>query len=316
MKDTSVQEPTREQNQKSFRQFLRQADKFIVDRQFDDAKREIAEARKIDPANPFIIAFEERINLFQQKGGHAYSHAPASRPVAASPQSEPKQNVVEEPETSTQQLEQEFRKKIEEEYKQKFTHELQKAETLAQKILDEEKQKLEESRAEFKIQSEEKIAGARRQLENDYQQKLRQEILKAEERLEQQYKSEIAFLEEGLKKQLMEGHERELSQLEERVRKEEQALLKRAEANGQNLREWARDVLLRAETEGRKSELDLHIFTELVGIQMLLMGTLEPLLRGSNLPAEQVDQLFRQVQTTKAAKALELLSRRSQKQEK
>jgi hypothetical protein len=100
------------------------------------------------------------------------------------------------------------------------------------------------------------------------------------------------------------------------TRAEELALLKRAEANGQNLREWARDVLLRAETEGRKSEMDLHIFTELVGIQMLLMGTLEPLLRGSNLPAEQVDLLFRQVQTTKAAKAQELLSRRSQKQEK
>jgi len=100
------------------------------------------------------------------------------------------------------------------------------------------------------------------------------------------------------------------------TRAEELALLKRAEANGQNLREWARDVLLRAETEGRKSDMELHIFTELVGIQMLLMGTLEPLLRGSNLPAEQVDQLFRQVQTTKAAKAQELLSRRSQKQEK
>lgn len=228
MKDSSIQEPTREQNQKSFRQFLRQADKFIVDRQFEDAKREIAEARKIDPSNPFIIAFEERINLFQQKGGHAYSPALASRPGAASPQAEPKHTGVKGLEESTThaQDEQEFRKKIEEEYKQKFTHELRKAEALAQKILDEEKQKLEESRAEFKLQSEEKIANTRRQIENDYQQKLRQEIINAEERLEQQYKSEIAFLEEGLKKQLVEGHERESTQLEERIRKEEQALLK------------------------------------------------------------------------------------------
>jgi hypothetical protein len=100
------------------------------------------------------------------------------------------------------------------------------------------------------------------------------------------------------------------------TRAEEQALLRRAEANGQNLREWARDVLLRAETQERKSEMEMHIFTELVGIQMLLMGTLEPLLRGSNLSAEQIDQLFRQVQTTKAAKAQELLARRSQRQER
>ncbi len=100
------------------------------------------------------------------------------------------------------------------------------------------------------------------------------------------------------------------------TRAEEQALLKRAEANNQNLREWARDVLLRAEAEGRKSEMELHIFTELVGIQMLLMGTLEPLLRGEIMASEQVNILFRQVQTTKAAKAQELLARRGQKQEK
>ena len=100
------------------------------------------------------------------------------------------------------------------------------------------------------------------------------------------------------------------------TRAEEQALLKRAEANNQNLREWARDVLLRAEAEGRKSEMELHIFTELVGVQMLLMGTLEPLLRGENMASEQVNILFRQVQTTKAAKAQELLARRGQKQEK
>lgn len=100
------------------------------------------------------------------------------------------------------------------------------------------------------------------------------------------------------------------------TRAEEHALLKRAEANGQNLREWARDVLLRAEAVDRKSEMEMHIFTELVGIQMLLMGTLEPLLRGENMAAEQVNNLFRQVQTTKAAKAQELLARRSRKQEK
>ena len=100
------------------------------------------------------------------------------------------------------------------------------------------------------------------------------------------------------------------------TRAEEQALLKRAEVNNQNLREWARDVLLCTEAEGRKSEMEMHIFTELVGIQMLLMGTLEPLLRGETMASEQVNILFRQVQTTKAAKAQELLARRGQKQEK
>jgi hypothetical protein len=49
---------------------------------------------------------------------------------------------------------------------------------------------------------------------------------------------------------------------------------------------------------------------------MLLMNTLEPLLRGDNLTQEQLSSLFRQVQTSKAAKAQELLAKRSRKQEK
>ena len=97
---------------------------------------------------------------------------------------------------------------------------------------------------------------------------------------------------------------------------EEKEILQAAEAQGKAPSEWAREQLLRKAAIETSGQMEIHIFTELVGIQMLLMGTLEPLLRGSNLPAEQVDQLFRQVQTTKAAKAQELLSRRSQKQEK
>jgi hypothetical protein len=100
------------------------------------------------------------------------------------------------------------------------------------------------------------------------------------------------------------------------TRAEERALLKKAEASGQNLREWTRDVLLHGDGSGRCSEMEMHIFTELVGIQMLLMNTLEPLLRGDKMAQDQLTILFRQVQTTKAAKAQELLAKRSQKQEK
>ncbi len=62
--------------------------------------------------------------------------------------------------------------------------------------------------------------------------------------------------------------------------------------------------------------MDMHIFTELFGIQMLLMNTLEPLLRGDKLAREQLSVLFRQVQTTQAAKAQELLAKRSRNKEK
>ena len=96
------------------------------------------------------------------------------------------------------------------------------------------------------------------------------------------------------------------------TRAEERALLTKAEASGQNLREWAREVLLRNAREGSQSEMEMHIFTELVGIQMLLMNALDPLLRGEKMTQEQLAALYRRVQTTKAAQAQELLAKRAQ----
>jgi hypothetical protein len=62
--------------------------------------------------------------------------------------------------------------------------------------------------------------------------------------------------------------------------------------------------------------MDIHIFTELVGIQMLLMNALDPLLRGEKMAQEQLAVLYRRVQTTKAAQAQELLTKRNLNKEK
>ena len=96
------------------------------------------------------------------------------------------------------------------------------------------------------------------------------------------------------------------------TRSEERALLTRAEANGQNLREWARDVLLRVTVDEGRGEMEMHIFTELVGIQMLLMSALDPLLRGEKMAQEELAAVYRRVQTTKATRAQELLAKRGQ----
>ena len=97
---------------------------------------------------------------------------------------------------------------------------------------------------------------------------------------------------------------------------EEKQILAAAEADGKAPSEWARDLLLRGAISTNRGEMELHIFTELVGIQMLLMSTLEPLLRGDKLTQEQLAILFRRVQTTKATQAQELLAKRSQNREK
>ena len=87
-------------------------------------------------------------------------------------------------------------------------------------------------------------------------------------------------------------------------------------SKGKTLADWVRDVILHSLEGTSQPQMEMHIFTELVGVQMLLMNTLEPLLRGDKLAQEQLTVLFRQVQTTKAAKAQELLAKRSQNKEK
>lgn len=97
---------------------------------------------------------------------------------------------------------------------------------------------------------------------------------------------------------------------------EERQILAAAEANGKAPSEWARELLLSGAVTTNRGEMEMHIFTELVGIQMLLMNALEPLLRGDKMAQEQLNVLFRRVQTTKAAQAQELLAKRSQNKEK
>jgi hypothetical protein len=97
---------------------------------------------------------------------------------------------------------------------------------------------------------------------------------------------------------------------------EAKAIEEAASEAGKTPSEWARDLLVRNTTGSTQSGMEMHIFTELVGLQMLLMNTLEPLLRGDKLNPEQIAILFRQVQTTKATKAQELLAKRNLNREK
>jgi len=85
---------------------------------------------------------------------------------------------------------------------------------------------------------------------------------------------------------------------------------------GKTVADWARDQILGRPGFHGVSPLDGHLFTELVGIQLLLMNTLGPLLRGERLTAEQLDAVLRQVQSAKARKAQELLAKRLSTEER
>lgn len=80
--------------------------------------------------------------------------------------------------------------------------------------------------------------------------------------------------------------------------------------------DWARDQILGRPAFHESGSLDEHLFTELIGVQLLLMNALGPLLRGERLSQEQLEALWRQVQTTKGRKAQELLFKRTNGEEK
>jgi hypothetical protein len=127
--------------------------------------------------------------------------------------------------------------------------------------------------------------------------------------------AEVVMIERQRSEKLL-GRDRRARNLSTKLTVQEaKAIEEAASRAGKTPSEWARDLLLRG-VIGSQTPMEMHIFTELVGIQMLLMNTLEPLLRGDKFAPEQLTILFRQVQTTKAAKAQELLAKRSQNREK
>ena len=92
------------------------------------------------------------------------------------------------------------------------------------------------------------------------------------------------------------------------TRGEEKALMEKAEAQGQNLREWARDVLLR---EAYGSELGVRpdqIMTEIVALQLFLTNALSPVACGERMSAEQYQELMRNVKTNKHRAAREVVA--------
>ena len=77
--------------------------------------------------------------------------------------------------------------------------------------------------------------------------------------------------------------------------------------------DWAREALLREARNQHPEQMEMHIFSELCGIQMLLMNALEPLLQRSGMPPEQAAGIFRHVQKTKVSVARDILARRAAK---
>lgn len=97
---------------------------------------------------------------------------------------------------------------------------------------------------------------------------------------------------------------------------EYQSLERAAWSSGQKVADWTRDQLLQRMERAEEDRLSAHVFTELVGLQMLLMGCFSPLLQGQRLTPEQYQELVRTVQSGKGKRAKELLTQRLGQEEK
>jgi hypothetical protein len=89
---------------------------------------------------------------------------------------------------------------------------------------------------------------------------------------------------------------------------EAKALGKRAAERGQLLGEWAREALL---TAGRRQQQDKEnstLFAEVVALRLLLINTLEPLLRGDKMTPDQFKEMLRYVKTNKRKAAADILA--------
>ena len=88
---------------------------------------------------------------------------------------------------------------------------------------------------------------------------------------------------------------------------EESTCLAAAEKAGKAPSEWARDVLV-SSARSRETSQDAALFVELQALRLLLINTLEPLLRGEKMTPEQFKEMLRYVKTNKRKAAVDMLA--------
>ncbi len=88
---------------------------------------------------------------------------------------------------------------------------------------------------------------------------------------------------------------------------EEREVLTAAQSQGKAPSEWARDVLLHAARGQQRSDA-VAVFAEIQALRLLLINTLEPLLRGERMTTEQFKEMLRYVKTNKRKAAVDMLA--------
>jgi hypothetical protein len=80
-----------------------------------------------------------------------------------------------------------------------------------------------------------------------------------------------------------------------------------AGAEGKAVGEWLRDLVQRELGRGTSQLQSLSVMGEIAGLRLLLINTLEPLLRGDKMTADQFKEMLRYVKTNKRKAAEDTL---------
>lgn len=202
----------KEQQKAYFHQCLRNADLLIKAGKFKEAKEKLAEARLIDPKNPYIIAFDERIKIFESKV--------ASGDATASGQ------ITQQPSIEIPSTEEQLRHKIQEQ----MSEEIRRAEELAEKVLKVEREKLQRQQIALQAEYEQRVKDMQEKVEQEFQLRLADEIAATEERLRQQFEAEQAYFEKEMVTRLQENYQETFRQLEQQFQENQMQLLAKERA--------------------------------------------------------------------------------------
>lgn len=81
-----------------------------------------------------------------------------------------------------------------------------------------------------------------------------------------------------------------------------------SEADGKAVGEWLRDLALRELGRDNRQMRSLALMGEITAMRLLLINTLEPLLRGEKMTPEQFKEMLRYVKTNKRKAAADMLA--------
>ena len=119
----------------------------------------------------------------------------------------------------------------------------------------------------------------------------------------------VLEMEAARRKGMVRGRESRNQTLTTKLTPTEAAAVETASrAEGKTVGEWLRDLALR-ELPGSSSQLPLlPLMCEIAGIRLLLINTLEPVLRGDKMTPEQFKEMLRYVKTNKRKAAADMLA--------